>query len=184
MSRRVVITGMGVVTALGQTLDSFWMGLMEGKSGVGPLDLFDTTDFKVHFGGQVRPWEPETLFGSKEARRLDRFAQFALAASISAVADSGIEFDKIPAHRVGVYIGSGIGGLNEFETQHRTLMEKGPSKISPFTIPKLMVNAASGQVSIKYGLKGPCSAIATACAVPRRTPSEMLSTRFRWATPT
>jgi 3-oxoacyl-[acyl-carrier-protein] synthase II len=164
MLRRVVITGMGVVTALGQTLEGYWSGLTEGKSGVGKLDLFDTTDFKVHFGGQVRPWEPEALFGSKETRRLDRFAQFAMAASMSAVTDAGIVFDTLEPHRIGVFIGSGIGGLNEFETQHRTLMEKGPSKISPFTIPKLMVNAASGQVSIKYGLKGPTSAIATACA--------------------
>jgi 3-oxoacyl-[acyl-carrier-protein] synthase II len=164
MNRRVVITGMGVVTALGQTLDSFWSGLIEGKSGVGPLSLFDTTDFKVHFGGQVRNFEPETLFGSKETRRLDRFAQFAMAGAGSAVGDAGVEFEKLPPYRVGVFIGSGIGGLNEFETQHRTLMEKGPSKISPFTIPKLMVNAASGQVSIRYGLKGPTSAVATACA--------------------
>ena len=164
MSRRVVITGLGAVTALGQTLDSYWSGLVEGRSGVGPLDLFDTTEFRVHFGGQVRPWEPEALFGTKEARRLDRFAQFAMAASESAVADSGVDFGSYEPHRVGVLIGSGIGGLNEFESQHRNLMEKGPSKISPFTIPKLMVNAASGQVSIRWGLRGPCSAVATACA--------------------
>ena len=164
MSRRVVITGMGVVTALGRTLQDYWSGLLEGRSGVGPLDLFDTTEFRVHFGGQVRPWEPEAIFGSKEARRLDRFAQFAMAASESAVADSGVDFARYEPHRVGVLIGSGIGGLSEFEAQHRNLMEKGPSKISPFTIPKLMVNAASGQVSIRWGLRGPCSAVATACA--------------------
>ncbi len=164
MTRRVVITGMGVVTALGQTLDQYWSNLCEGKSGVAPLTLFDTTDFKVHFGGQVHGFDGEALFGAKEARRLDRFAQFALAASGSAVEDSGIDFASLPAHRCGVLIGSGIGGLNEFETQHRALMEKGPSKISPFTIPKLMVNAGSGQVSIRYGLKGPTSAVATACA--------------------
>lgn len=164
MPRRVVITGMGVVTALGSTLDRFWSGLCEGRSGVAPLTLFDTTEFKVHFGGQVHDWDPETLFGSKEARRLDRFAQFAMLAATTAVDDSGILFDKVPAHRCGVYIGSGIGGLNEFETQHSVLIEKGPNKISPFTIPKLMANAASGTVSIRYGLKGPTSAIATACA--------------------
>jgi 3-oxoacyl-[acyl-carrier-protein] synthase II len=164
MPRRVVITGMGVVTALGSTLDRFWSGLIEGRSGIAPLTLFDTTEFKVHFGGQVHEWDPEALFGSKEARRLDRFAQFAMAAAVAAVEDSGLALDTIPAHRCGVYIGSGIGGLNEFETQHSVLKEKGPNKISPFTIPKLMVNAASGQVSIRYGLKGPTSAIATACA--------------------
>ena len=164
MARRVVITGMGVVTALGSTLPAFWSGLRDGKSGVADLDLFDTSQFKVHFGGQVHGFDPEALFGSKEARRLDRFAQFAMAASVSAVEDSGIDFDAIPRERVGVYIGSGIGGLTEFETQHTVMMTKGPSKISPFTIPKLMVNAGSGQVSIRYGLRGPTSAIATACA--------------------
>jgi 3-oxoacyl-[acyl-carrier-protein] synthase II len=164
MPRRVVITGLGAVSGLGHTVDRFWDGLVEGRSGVGPLTLFDTTEFKVHFGGQVRDWDPDKLFGTKEARRLDRFAQFAMVASQEAVADSGIAFDKLDPYRCGVYIGSGIGGLNEFEEQHRNHIEKGPSRISPFTIPKLMVNAASGQVSIKYGLKGPTSAVATACA--------------------
>ncbi len=131
---------------------------------MGPLDVFDTTEFKVHFGGQVRNWDPAALFGVKEARHLDRFAQFALSAAIQAVADSGIDWEKVAPYRAGVYIGSGIGGLNEFEAQHTVMMQKGPSRISPFTIPKLMVNAASGHVSIKYGLKGPTSAIATACA--------------------
>ncbi len=164
MRRRVVITGMGVVTALGRSLESYWSGLLEGRSGVAPLTLFDTTPFKVHFGGQVHDWDADALFGSKEARRLDRFAQFALLASQGAVADAGLDFSHYSPHRCGVLIGSGIGGLNEFETQHRNLIEKGASKISPFTIPKLMVNAASGQVSIKFGLQGPCSAVATACA--------------------
>lgn len=162
--RRVVITGMGVVTALGDTLDRFWPALCAGQSGIGPLTLFDTTEFKVHFGGQVRDWDPVARFGAKEARHLDRFAQFAMAASIAAVEDSGIDFSTLAPHACGVIIGSGIGGLNEFETQHSIMIEKGPSRISPFTIPKLMVNAASGQVSIRWGLRGPNSAIATACA--------------------
>ena len=162
--RRVVITGMGVVTGLGDNLEQFWSALCAGQSGVGPLTLFDTTDFKVHFGGQVRDWDPASRFGVKEARHLDRFAQFALGASISAVAHSGIEFERYPSHTCGVLIGSGIGGLNEFESQHTVMMTKGPSRISPFTIPKLMVNAASGHVSIRWGLCGPTSAIATACA--------------------
>lgn len=166
MSRRVFITGLGVVTGLGHSVGPFWSGLLEGKSGVGPLTLFDTAAFKVHFGGQVRDWDPDALFGHKEARRLDRFAQFALVAGEQAVADAGLDFRKppVPSERCGVFIGSGIGGLNEFEEQYRTFMEKGPRQISAFTIPKLMVNAASGQLSIKYGLKGPTSAMATACA--------------------
>jgi 3-oxoacyl-[acyl-carrier-protein] synthase II len=164
MARRVVITGMGVVTALGTTLDDYWTGLVEGKSGVGPISLIDTTTHKVHFGGQVNGWDADAIFGKKEARHLDRFAQFALFAARAAVADSGIDFAQYEPHRCGVFIGSGIGGLNEFEEQFRNFMEKGPGRISPFTIPKLMVNAASGQISIAYGLKGPVSAVATACA--------------------
>src|SRR5271165_6445048 len=162
--RRVVITGMGVVSSLGESLHSFWEALCAGRSGVGPLTLFDTTEFKVHFGGQIRDWDPVARFGVKEARHLDRFAQFALAAAESAVQDAGIEFSKLPAEQCGVFIGSGIGGLNEFEAQHLTMIHKGPSRISPFMIPKLMVNAGSGQVSIRWGLQGPCSAVATACA--------------------
>lgn len=164
MPRRVVITGMGVVTSLGRTLDQYWSGLIEGRSGVGPLTLFDTSAFKVHFGGQVRDWDGDALFGHKDARRLDRFSQFALVAAEAAVDESGIDFGRLEPYRCGVLIGSGIGGLNEFEEQYRNYLTKGPSRISAFTIPKLMVNAASGQVSIKYGLKGPTSAIATACA--------------------
>jgi 3-oxoacyl-[acyl-carrier-protein] synthase II len=162
--RRVVITGMGLVTSLGDRLEPFWSALCAGRSGVGPLTLFDTTEFKVKFGGQVRDWDPVARFGVKEARHLDRFAQFALAAAITAVDDAGIDFSTIPEEQCGVMIGSGIGGLNEFESQHTVMMQKGPSRISPFVIPKLMVNAASGQLSIRWGLKGPCSAVATACA--------------------
>jgi 3-oxoacyl-[acyl-carrier-protein] synthase II len=162
--RRAVITGMGVVTSLGDRVEPFWLALCAGKSGVGPLTLFDTSEFKVKFGGQVHEWDPAARFGVKEARHLDRFAQFALAAAVAAVDDAGIDFQKMAAERCGVIIGSGIGGLNEFETQHTVMMERGPSRISPFVIPKLMVNAASGQVSIRWGLHGPCSAVATACA--------------------
>ena len=163
-ARRVVITGMGVVTSLGDNVDRFWAALCAGQSGVGPLTLFDTSEFRVHFGGQVRDWDPAARFGVKEARHLDRFAQFALAAAITAVQDASIDFATLPLENCGVFIGSGIGGLSEFETQHSIMLQKGPSRISPFVIPKLMVNAASGQVSIRWGLKGPCSAVATACA--------------------
>ncbi len=163
-SRRVVITGMGVVTSLGDRIERFWSALCAGQSGVAPLTLFDTTEFKVHFGGQVHDWDPVTRFGTKEARHLDRFAQFALAAAVSAVDDAGIDFSRLNTERCGVMVGSGIGGLNEFETQHSIMKERGPSRISPFVIPKLMVNAASGQISIRWGLQGPCSAVATACA--------------------
>jgi 3-oxoacyl-[acyl-carrier-protein] synthase II len=162
--RRVVITGMGVVTALGDNLDRFWSALCAGRSGITNLTLFDTTDYRVHFGGQVHDWDPVARFGVKEARHLDRFAQFAMGASAAAIADAAIDFETLPPHDCGVIIGSGIGGLAEFETQHAVMLSKGPSRISPFVIPKLMVNAASGQVSIRWGLRGPNSAVATACA--------------------
>ena len=164
-ARRVVITGMGVVTSLGESLERFWAALCAGQSGVGELTLFDTTDFRVHFGGQVRDWDPAARFGVKEARHLDRFAQFALAAAISAVEDSGIDFSARSRRRTAAY-SSGLesAGSTSSRRSTRIMMQKGPSRISPFVIPKLMVNAASGQVSIRWGLKGPCSAVATACA--------------------
>lgn len=164
MIRKVVITGVGAITGLGHDVNALWSGLIDGKSGVGAVDLIDVSEFKVRFAGQVRDFRPDQLFGPKEARHLDRFVQFALAAGDQAVKDSGIDFSALPSHRCGVMLGSGIGGLNEFETQHKIFVERGPSRISPFTIPKLMVNAGSGHLSIRYGLTGPVSAIATACA--------------------
>ena len=165
MKRRVVVTGLGVVTALGRAVETFWDRILRGESGVGPITLFDVSGFRVQFGGEV-PWnaEAENIGNSKELRRLDRFTQFAMAAAADAVSDSGIDFSKEDPFRCGVVIGSGIGGLSEFETQHERLLHKGVDKVSPFTIPKLMVNSASGHVSSMYGIKGPNFAVATACA--------------------
>jgi len=165
MKRRVVVTGLGVVTALGRAVETFWDRILRGESGVGPITLFDVSGFRVQFGGEV-PWnaEAENIANSKELRRLDRFTQFAMAAAADAVSDSGIDFSKEDPFRCGVVIGSGIGGLSEFETQHERLLHKGVDKVSPFTIPKLMVNSASGHVSSMYGIKGPNFAVATACA--------------------
>jgi 3-oxoacyl-[acyl-carrier-protein] synthase II len=164
MKRRVVITGLGVVTSLGCEVETLWRRILAGESGVGPLTQFDTTAFKVHFGGEVPDWAPEILLGSKEAKRLDRFSQFAMVAAKSAVVNSGLDFSKEDSFRCGVVLGSGIGGLNEIEEQHSRLVRSGPDRVSPFTIPKLMVNAASGHVSIEYGLRGVNYAVATACA--------------------
>jgi 3-oxoacyl-[acyl-carrier-protein] synthase II len=138
---------------------------VRGDSGVGPITLFDVAGYRVQFGGQV-PWEPEKedIANPKELKRLDRFTQFALAAAKDAVTDSGIDFAKEDPFRCGVVIGSGIGGLWEFEVQEERLLHKGIDKVSPFTIPKLMVNSASGHVSSLYGIKGPNFAVATACA--------------------
>jgi 3-oxoacyl-[acyl-carrier-protein] synthase II len=166
MTRRVVVTGAGVVTALGYELADFWERLCAGKSGVGPLKRFQTTDFKVTFGGEIRDFVPEEHLDlvDKEIRRLDRFVQFAMVASHRAVQSSGIDFNQGDPYRHGTLIGSGIGGLHEIEEQHAKLYERGPSRVSPFMIPKLIVNAASGNVSIRWQLRGPSSAVATACA--------------------
>lgn len=165
MARRVVVTGMSVVTALGSNVPEFWEKLCAGKSGISRLERFDCSDFKVNFGGEVKDFRPEDHFDGKEAKRLDRFSQFALAGAQKAVKQSGINFaDEPDPYRCGVIIGSGIGGLNEIEEQHAKLFDRGPSRVSPFMIPKLMVNAASGNISVNWGLKGPSSAVATACA--------------------
>jgi 3-oxoacyl-[acyl-carrier-protein] synthase II len=165
MTRRVVITGMGTVNSLASELKPFWNGLCAGRSGIGVIEQFDTTAFKVHFGGEVKHWQPEVKIADhKVARRLDRFAQFALVAAIDAVADSGLDFAKQDPFRCGTIIGSGIGGLNEFEEQHSRYLKDGPGKISPFVIPKMIANAAAGNISIHFGLAGPNTAISTACA--------------------
>jgi 3-oxoacyl-[acyl-carrier-protein] synthase II len=165
MKRRAVVTGLGVVTSLGRAVDRFWERLVRGDSGVVPITLFDVSGFRVQFGGEV-PWDPEreNIANSKDLRRLDRFVQFAIASAIDAVADSGIEFSQENPHRCGVAIGSGIGGLNEFEAQHERLHTKGVDKVSPFFIPKLLLNTASGHVSTMFGAKGVNIATATACA--------------------
>jgi 3-oxoacyl-[acyl-carrier-protein] synthase II len=165
MKRRVVLTGIGVVTSLGRAIEGFWSRLCAGDSGVGPITLFDVSGYRVQFGGEV-PWnaEQEDIASPKDLKRLDRFTQFALAAAKDAVTDSGLDFAAEDPYRCGVVIGSGIGGLWEFEIQEERLLHKGIDKVSPFTIPKLMVNSASGHVSSLFGIKGPNFAVATACA--------------------
>jgi 3-oxoacyl-[acyl-carrier-protein] synthase II len=164
MTRRVVITGMGTVNALSGDLQAFWRALCAGRSGIGPIEQFDTTDFRVHFGGEVKGFSAEDVIEPKAARRLDRFAQFALVASIAAVKDSGIDFANEDPFRCGVIFGSGIGGLSEFEEQHRRYVDGGPGKISPFVIPKMIANNAGGTISIHFELRGPNTTVATACA--------------------
>jgi 3-oxoacyl-[acyl-carrier-protein] synthase II len=164
MKRRVVVTGIGAVTSLSCKVDDLWQKVLRGQSGIHELKLFDTTDHKVKFGGDIHDWSADGYIDRKEEKRIDRFTQFALVAGIDAVNDSGLDFSKEDPFRCGVILGSGIGGLNEIEAQHERLLTKGPDKVSAFTIPKLMVNAASGHVSIRYGLRGPNYAVATACA--------------------
>ena len=164
MKRRVVVTGIGAVTSLSRKVDDLWQRILRGESGIHALKAFDTTDHKVKFGGDIHDWTTDGYIDRKEEKRIDRFTQFALVAGIDAVNDAGLDFSKEDPFRCGVILGSGIGGLNEIEAQHERLLTKGPDKVSAFTIPKLMVNAASGHVSIRYGLRGPNYAVATACA--------------------
>ncbi|MGA2032524.1 MAG: beta-ketoacyl-ACP synthase II [Thermoguttaceae bacterium] len=164
MNRRVVITGMGAVTSLGCRVEEIWTRVCKGESGVRLLQRFDASAFRVRFGGEVLDFSAAGYVDAKDEKRLDRFTQFALVSSMDAVRDAGIDFAREDVFRCGVMIGSGIGGLHEIEVQHTRLLEKGPEKVSAFTIPKLIANAASGQVSIQWGLRGPNAAIVTACA--------------------
>lgn len=162
--RRVVVTGLGTVNPLATSVRSFWNGVIEGKSGIGKITLFDTTAFKVHFGGQIKNLDLESWLDSKNIRRLDPFAQYALAAAKGAFEDSGLDMSKEDPFLCGVIVGSGVGGLNEFEDQHKKYLDKGPERISPFVIPKMIPNSGSGNVSIHFGFKGPNTAVSTACA--------------------
>lgn len=165
MTRRIVITGLGVITSLGETVDGVWDGICAGASGIRPVTRFDLSKYPTRIGGECTSFDI-TKYGVdlREAKRLDRFGQFGIAASKNAVEDSGIDFSKEDRHRCGVLIGSGIGGIETLEEQNKTLLERGVTRVSPFTVPRLMVNAASGNVSIIYGIHGPNTAVATACA--------------------
>jgi len=166
--RRVVVTGLGTVSPVGNTIEEFWKSLLEGKSGVKRLACFDPTHFTSKIAAEVKNFDPSKYLSPKEVRRMDRFVQFAVVSAKIAVADSGLDLSKEDKNRIGVLVGSGIGGLHTVETEHKQFIvlgpEKGPSRISPFLIPMLIVNMATGQISIILGLKGPSSAVATACA--------------------
>jgi len=160
----VVVTGLGVISPVGDNKEDFWSSLSRGKSGVGKLTHFEANAYDSRIAGQVNDFDPNLRLGKKEVRRMDRFAQFALVASLDAVEDARLNIEEEDINRIGVLIGSGIGGISTIEKQHSVLLEKGPAKISPFFIPMLIVNMASGQVSITLGVKGPNSCVATACA--------------------
>lgn len=162
--RRVVITGLGVVTSLSCEVEDLWRRILAGESGIHELKLFETEDHKVKFAGDLYDWNPVDVISAKELKRIDRFTSFAMVAGTQAIEDSGLDFSKEDPFSCGVILGSGIGGLKEIETQVERLLHKGPSRVSPLTIPKLMLNAAGGNLSIKYGIRGPNYTVATACA--------------------
>ncbi|MEI7698190.1 MAG: beta-ketoacyl-ACP synthase II [Planctomycetia bacterium] len=164
--RRVVVTGLGVVTPLGCELDDVWAAVCRGKSGVGTIQRFDCRDFKVRFGGEIRDFDATSHLemDPRDLRRADRFSQFALVAAEKAIQQAAIDLTLGDSYRYGVLVGSGIGGLDEIELQHSVLFDRGPERISPFMIPKLIINAASGNISVRWGLRGPNTAVCTACA--------------------
>jgi 3-oxoacyl-[acyl-carrier-protein] synthase II len=162
--RRVVVTGLGLVTPVGIGTEESWSALVAGKSGIGPITLFDASTFPTRIAGEVKGFDPSKFMDRKEARRNDRFIQFALAATDMAMKDSGLDMSKEDAEKVGCIIGAGIGGLGTIEEEHRTFLAKGVRKIGPFFIPSLIINLAPGQISIKYGMKGPNFSPVSACA--------------------
>jgi 3-oxoacyl-[acyl-carrier-protein] synthase II len=162
--RRVVITGLGCVTALAESAEGLFAALCEGKSGVSNIESFDVSTYPVRFGGEVKNFDATKYFDHRESKRMDRFSQFAVAAAVQAVNDSGLDFSKEDVFRVGVIVATGIGGIQEIEEQHIKLLNKGVRQVSPFTVPKLMANAGCGNIAIRYGLRGPNFCVVSACA--------------------
>jgi 3-oxoacyl-[acyl-carrier-protein] synthase II len=161
--RRVVVTGLGVISPLGNTYESTWQGILAGKSGIGPIDQFDVSAYTTRFGGAVRDLDIAQYMPSKDARKMDVFIQYGVAAGIQAMVDSGLEVTEANAHRIGAAIGSGIGGIGSIEACRDIIRERGPRRVSPFFVPGSIINMIAGNLSIKYGFTGPNLAIATAC---------------------
>lgn len=163
MSTRVVITGMGVISPIGNNINEFWNGLVSGKNGIAKVTRFDTTDFKSTLAGEVKDFDPTLYMDKSEARKLDLYSQYAISAAQQAMDDSKLSGNIAP-ERLGVYFGSGIGGFDTIVHEHTVLMERGPKRVSPMFVPKMISNIAAGNIAIKYGAKGPCLSIVTACA--------------------
>ncbi|MBN1360682.1 MAG: beta-ketoacyl-ACP synthase II [Sedimentisphaerales bacterium] len=170
--RRVVITGLGCVTALSESVDELFAALCAGRSGVSTIESFDTSLYPVHFGGEIKDFDVNRYIDKRDSKRMDRFTQFAVAGAVQAVKDSGIDCGKEDPYRIGVIVGTGIGGIKEIEEQHLRLLDKGPSKVSPFCVPRLMSNAASGNIAIQFAVRGPCFSVSSACASGNHTIGE------------
>jgi 3-oxoacyl-[acyl-carrier-protein] synthase II len=162
--RRVAVTGLGALTPVGNTAEEFWAALTAGRSGIGPITRFDASNLPTRIAGEVRNFDPLTYLDRKEARRLDPYLQYAMACAVMAVDDASLDRDRLDPTRFGVLIGSGIGGISTLLESHETLLTKGPDRVSPFFIPMLIINMASGLVSMRFGARGPNSAVVTACA--------------------
>ena len=164
VEHRVFVTGAGVISPLGNSTEEFWTHVIAGKSGAGPITRFDASGYDTRFACEVRDFTPEGVMDRKDAKRMDRFAQFAVAASHEAMKNAGLELEKENLDRIGAIMGSGIGGMETFESQHTILIERGPGRVSPFFIPMMISDMAAGQVSLQFGLKGPNFGTVSACA--------------------
>ncbi len=162
--RRVVVTGLGVVSPVGSKIDTFWSNIVNGKNGIDYITYFDTTNFKVKIAAEVKDFDASEYFERSEARKMDLFSQYAVAAADQAIKDSGLEADKVDSTRFGVYVGSGIGGIRTFYEETLKLAQNGPRRVSPFFVPMMISNMASALIAIRYGAKGPCLPVVTACA--------------------
>lgn len=173
--KRVVVTGMGAITPIGNNLDEFWSGIKNGVCGVDKVTLFDASDLKTQIAGEVKNFDPTEFIEKKEARKMDRFTQFAVVAADEAIKNSGLDMEKEDPWRVGIITGSGIGGISTFADQHSTMLERGPGRVSPFFIPMMIGNIAAAQIAIKHGMQGVNENVVTACA----SSSNALGTAFR-----
>jgi 3-oxoacyl-[acyl-carrier-protein] synthase II len=164
MKRRVVVTGLGAVTPIGNDVESFWAGIREGKVGIGQITKFDTSDYKVHLAAEVKDFDAKTRMDAKAARRMELFSQYGVAAALEALQQSGIDMEQEDPFRVGVIVGSGIGSMQAMEREEQRLLNKGPSRVDPLLIPKMISNMAAGNISIQTGARGKCTNVVTACA--------------------
>ena len=164
MKRRTVITGLGILTSIGNNKKTFWENLVNGKSGIGLITRFDTSDFSSKIAGEIKDFDPLTYIDRKDAKRMDLFCQYGIACALQAVEDSGLEMQKVDLEKTGAIVASGIGGLTTWENQHSRLLNKGPSRVSPFFIPSMIVNTTAGSIAIRFRIKGPNFAVSSACA--------------------
>ncbi len=176
MKKRVVVTGLGAITPIGNSVEAFWEGVHQEKIGFGPITYFDTTEYKAKLAAQVKDFEPGDFMDKKAARRMELFCQYAVAATKEAMEDAKLDMEKEDPYRVGCAVGNGIGSLQTLEKAHSTLLEKGPSKVAPLTVPLMISNMASGNVSITYGLKGKSINVVTACATGTNSIGEAFRT--------
>lgn len=164
MKNRVVVTGLGAITPIGNDVESFWNGLKNKTVGIGPITYFDTADYKAKLAAEVKEFDPKNYMDSKTAKRMEKFSQFAVAATKEALEDAGLDMEKEDPYRVGVSVGSGIGSLQAVEREYKKLLEKGPGRVNPLLVPMMISNMAAGNVAIQFGLKGKCINVVTACA--------------------